>query len=874
MLRRILELLYRILERYFGRKRPVTILRVSDFGGMIPKLDDKTLPANCAVEAINCDLRGRGIRPVYATLEKIASVGAATSAVAASQYGYRVTQIQTAVAKMVGGAGSAAYAYPDSVPSDVLGANYVVAATDDLWYAVFLPNGTPSQAGVGCIDIEFSDGATLNHASVVDQNALSAVLADITPYAEGKWYIRKIALGGKTASDAAAITGKTIKRLRLYQNHTNAALLPAYYAFAIIRDRNAVYNHKKYLLGPEDPAEAFTLSATGGGRSVSWAVIDEDEVLTQNYPVLVTSLAGAYRTKLLASLDQSMISGYQRNVASLAGHDAICSAGASASGVHFTFEDDSQDGPDGHKTVGHSGTYRANAYGWVGIQGPAAAPAAGVVGGTGPSVTRAYVYTFVSEDGLESAPSPAGSATGNEDGSWSITPVSPWTGTDQFRISSPAGSLLHKRRLYRTSQTTGKYLYVGEMDDNDVVFVDAVAEASLGEECPTLTYQEMPPMTGLSAYQNGMLAGVLDGGAVCFSESYQPHAWPLAYRYTLPMSVSWTYSVGDRVVALGNGKPIGFSGQTPDSLVWSEYYAGEACLGHKGVAQSRFGLIYPGTTAWGMIDSGGYRALTDGYFTAEQYASLVSAETVAMFDGRKLFWITRGETIGYSLELGAEERALTKFEVPYAIYGMGYYAQRNSRWVSYWDGVSAMKMGKLFGDTTQKLKWTWKSKPLRTAKPVSLMVAQVESDEWDSLSNSMKYRDGFRESIPAWATGTAYEVGNFVTEGGNTYRCDIAHTAGTFAADLAALKWVLTNAAYTIAITGLTQAEKWCYLKVWADADKSAEKVLVYDDFVPSDRPVVLDGGILSDCWQFELQANMKITGIALAETERELREE
>ena len=42
----------------------------------------------------------------------------------------------------------------------------------------------------------------------------------------------------------------------------------------------------------------------------------------------------------------------------------------------------------------------------------------------------------------------------------------------------------------------------------------------------------------------------------------------------------------------------------------------------------------------------------------------------------------------------------------------------------------------------------------------------------------------------AWATATVYAVGNVVATGGTTYVCAVAHTAGTFATDLAANRWV------------------------------------------------------------------------------------
>lgn len=53
-------------------------------------------------------------------------------------------------------------------------------------------------------------------------------------------------------------------------------------------------------------------------------------------------------------------------------------------------------------------------------------------------------------------------------------------------------------------------------------------------------------------------------------------------------------------------------------------------------------------------------------------------------------------------------------------------------------------------------------------------------------------------SLNAWATSTAYAVGDLVVQSATTYRCLVAHTSGTFATDLAAAKWVADD-AYEIA---------------------------------------------------------------------------
>lgn len=71
---------------------------------------------------------------------------------------------------------------------------------------------------------------------------------------------------------------------------------------------------------------------------------------------------------------------------------------------------------------------------------------------------------------------------------------------------------------------------------------------------------------------------------------------------------------------------------------------------------------------------------------------------------------------------------------------------------------------------------------------------------WDSVTEApaFVYRG-------TWATSTAYEIGDCVTDGaagdntGNVYSCNEAHTSGTWATDLAASKWTLTSTTAALA---------------------------------------------------------------------------
>lgn len=74
-----------------------------------------------------------------------------------------------------------------------------------------------------------------------------------------------------------------------------------------------------------------------------------------------------------------------------------------------------------------------------------------------------------------------------------------------------------------------------------------------------------------------------------------------------------------------------------------------------------------------------------------------------------------------------------------------------------------------------------------------------------TLSADVKALLSAGQGLPrgAWLTATAYAVRDIVTQGGNTYICATAHTSGTFATDLAAVRWLLLAFGSAIAASGV-----------------------------------------------------------------------
>lgn len=856
----------------------MTSIRISEFGGLIPKLDEKLLPPNCAVEAINVDLQGNGLDPLYAPLEKRSFAGS-------TNVGASMHQMPTACLETVGTVNALA-AFVQFTP---IGGNYVVQADDYLIYSVMFPADAPNlptgSVAPGGIDAFFTAGPPLGNIN--DQFLIGSLTGDINARCRGQWYVRWISLASKV--------GSTLNAVRLYPGTTGSKV---YFGNVYVGNMPIVGNTltpKKIIFDVDQQSTGTVSNGTGLGQNMDECrivSIDEDEITLMSdyvaafhtlydgaYNVCIAQLDGTSRNKHILVRSKPGITGYfpvrgwsnkDRWGPLSVPYGTGYLQGAWLLAVQLA----------SNTWIQNAG--QVEAIGWMGVTKPTVAPVLGaVIGGVGPVVTRSYVYTRVSEDGFESAPSPPVTGSGNRDGTWPLSSISAWAGTDTYNaLRSPP-----KKRIYRTPENSDQYKFVAEIDAATVTIAnDTALDDALGEPLATADWDNCPALQGVASWSKGIVGGISNGTQACFCVPYQYHAWPQSHRYTVPYEAVACGVVGDRFVVLTDNKPLFFSGSDPANLFGpDELRVGEPALSLKTTIQTGVGLMYAGRTGWCAISEGGFQNLTRDYMTTEDYAatiieftrtlqSSVPSGTVAMFDNRKLYWCEQASGNGYSFEPGAGHRALTKFQIPHTIYAMSYYSPRDKRWVAAREnGGAVMKAYNLNANTAQRLKFTWKSKPIRLAKPERLRVGKLDSNEWDSLTNNMRYREGFYETIPAWVTATSYSVGDFVTQGGNTYRCDIAHISGVFAADLAGLRWILTNAVYTIDITGLTQSEAWIYLKVWAEADKATGKVLVFDDFVSSDRPVRFARVMKSDCWQFEIRGNIPISTIELARSEKEL---
>ncbi len=78
----------------------------------------------------------------------------------------------------------------------------------------------------------------------------------------------------------------------------------------------------------------------------------------------------------------------------------------------------------------------------------------------------------------------------------------------------------------------------------------------------------------------------------------------------------------------------------------------------------------------------------------------------------------------------------------------------------------------------------------------------------------------------AWVTTTTYAAGNYITNGGTTYKCVVGHTSGTFATDLSNGKWTAENRSPWDGTKGYPTAVTFYEQRLWLAGNNSQPQTI------------------------------------------------
>lgn len=342
-----------------------------------------------------------------------------------------------------------------------------------------------------------------------------------------------------------------------------------------------------------------------------------------------------------------------------------------------------------------------------------------------------YVYTFVSAYGEEGPPSPASTVITTDD-NMSVNLSNLETST------SITNTNLTKKRIYRsnTGSNTTEFQFVAELVLSATSYTDTSKNSELAEVLPSSTWIAPPdddtslypdgPMKGLIALGNGTFAG-FTGNRICFSEAYQPHAWPADYRIGIEEQIVGMKATSNGLIVATEGPPYLVTGSDPASMVAIKIETAEAGLSKRSMVDMGESVYYAGPN--GLMIASGAQAqnLTEGIITPEQWQSNYYPSTITGFywQGRYVgFYNTGSGYGGFIFDPRQGTNALVDLNASALIRGGFTDPDDNELYL-----IIANKIEKFQGSSTD-LTYNWKSKDFVMPRPTSFGFAKVDAEAY------------------------------------------------------------------------------------------------------------------------------------------------
>lgn len=241
---------------------------------------------------------------------------------------------------------------------------------------------------------------------------------------------------------------------------------------------------------------------------------------------------------------------------------------------------------------------------------------------------RSYVYTYETEYGEESAPSPATVETGWSNGTWTIELFQP--PPDQLGVTRNLKNLkLYRSVTAQAGATT--YFFVAEMAIGTEQYVDEIGDDEVVTNEQLISQLWTPPpedLLGFVSMPNGMIAG-WRANEIWFCEPYRPHAWPASYVLTTEYPIVGLGVSGASVVACTSGAPHVATGVSPGTLTSTRVPSSEPCHSRGSIIGTNEGVYYVSPNGLILVTQyGAVRNATERWITLEKWQQLTPQKNV------------------------------------------------------------------------------------------------------------------------------------------------------------------------------------------------------------------------------------------------------
>lgn len=324
--------------------------------------------------------------------------------------------------------------------------------------------------------------------------------------------------------------------------------------------------------------------------------------------------------------------------------------------------------------------------------------------------SRVYGITYVSALGEEGAPMVSALVSVFAGQTVAITGM-PANPTGNYNIL--------KKRLYRTSsgstQTTMRY--VADLSLSATTYNDSALTSTLGENIPTANFLPPPDNTiGLIAISNGGMAAISDN-QVIFCEPYQPHAWPVGYRYSFNSNPIALGAFGNSVVVLTNGTPSLLTGTDPSSMSQDVIKFGQPCRSAQSVVELAGGVMWASDQGLAFMSSQGFEDATASLFTNKEW-DLYKPSSIRAYRWRECY-VGFYDTAAYQGGFVFNKAAGEFWELDF--YATAGYTDPKSGDLYLAIGDNVFKMDSAAGNRSL----TWRSKVFVEPLPVNMGIAKV-----------------------------------------------------------------------------------------------------------------------------------------------------
>lgn len=263
----------------------------------------------------------------------------------------------------------------------------------------------------------------------------------------------------------------------------------------------------------------------------------------------------------------------------------------------------------------------------LGVVTPNAAPTLTISGGASTTMSsRAYVVTWVSAFGEESAPSTPVLGTGKQDASWNLT--LPVAGTGDISTYN-----LSKARIYRTvtsSAGQATYFFVTELPIATTTYSDTASDTTVSSNEQLASTAWTPPpedLAGWIAMPNGMIAGWRNN-ELWFCEPYRPHAWPAQYTLTVEYPIIGLGVINQTLVVCTAGYPMVATGINPASVTLSKLTSFEPCMSRGSIVSAPEGVYYASPNGLILVANGMASVMTKDLIMKDEWQRLLKASTL------------------------------------------------------------------------------------------------------------------------------------------------------------------------------------------------------------------------------------------------------